>query len=276
MKIEFISEKSFLKNIIVGYSILEASSISDFNSSGETIPDGFVELFFSRYDPIGIKMNCQSHSVLANSGFILGQTAKKIAFQPAGKIEMIGIKIHPWATRFFLQDKAILFSEKSSSIDDLGNEALIHLQDQILHSKTRNEAIEYIKDYTIELIKKKHHYSELVFNAVNYIYLNYKDFKVKKLSNLLNISNQYLERQFLEHIGISPKQFAKVIRIRSLTEFHKKQPRVSLTDLAYNFGYFDQSHFIKDFQTVTNSSPKAFFNCNHMVHSDFHSGLNQF
>jgi len=36
------------------------------------------------------------------------------------------------------------------------------------------------------------------------------------------------------------------------------QPDVNLTDLAYEFGYTDQAHFIRDFKAFTNKSPGEF------------------
>ena len=44
---------------------------------------------------------------------------------------------------------------------------------------------------------------------------------------------------------------------------------MSLTELAYDNGYFDQSHFIHDFRSMTGLTPKQFFNeCDKPV-SDF-------
>jgi len=273
MHIEFIPEKSQLNSLVVGYSILEVSDLSDFNSNGVTVPDGFIELFFPRYDPISIKMNSQNNSVSADSGFILGQTAKKIEFRPTGKLELLSLKIQPWATSLFFPDKAELFRDKMSLLDDLGVNTLNELQDKILHSHTKEEALEIIRNYLFRLMNKKVSFSSLIFKSINYIFQNYKDFKVKKLSERLNISTQYLERQFLEHIGISPKQFARVIRIRSLTEYYKNNPSISLTDLSYKFGFFDQSHLIRDFKLVVNASPKKFLNSKNMVSSNLHNSI---
>jgi len=36
----------------------------------------------------------------------------------------------------------------------------------------------------------------------------------------------------------------------------------NLTDLAYENGYYDQAHFIKDFKAFTGMSPKQFFKDN--------------
>ncbi len=271
MKIEFYPEKSALGSFIVGYSILQASALSRHDVSAVTVPDGFVEMYFSRYNTVSIKMNSQKHIAQLSAGFILGQTEKAIEFNLAGDMELISVKIHPWATKVLFPDKAVIYRDRSCAIDDIGDKTLSLLQDQVLHCKTNQEAIKAIRNYMARLIGGQAPYSKLIYYCINYIYQNYKNFKVKELSAHLNISSQYLQRQFLEHLGISPKQFARVIRIRRLTEYHKSQPKTSLTTLAYKYGYFDQSHFIKDFQIVTDTSPKSFFDRRNLVSSNYHS-----
>lgn len=39
-----------------------------------------------------------------------------------------------------------------------------------------------------------------------------------------------------------------------------KNENISLTELAYESAYYDQSHFISDFRKMTGLTPKQFFN----------------
>jgi AraC-like DNA-binding protein len=58
-------------------------------------------------------------------------------------------------------------------------------------------------------------------------------------------------------VGTSPKQFAAIVRLRNLIDQYSGVD--TLTDVAHKAGYFDQSHFIKDFQSFTGKTPKQFF-----------------
>lgn len=82
------------------------------------------------------------------------------------------------------------------------------------------------------------------------------------------LSRKQFERIFAEYIGISPKQYLKIIRLQATIYFKSKNENASLTELAYENGYYDQSHFINDFKTMTGLTPKQFFDeCEPM--SDF-------
>jgi AraC-like DNA-binding protein len=81
--------------------------------------------------------------------------------------------------------------------------------------------------------------------------------RVKDFASNFNISQDPFEKRFRKVIGSSPKQFASILRLRHLI---KNYPSFSsLTEATYHAGYFDQSHFIKDFRQFTGVTPKDFF-----------------
>lgn len=79
---------------------------------------------------------------------------------------------------------------------------------------------------------------------------------IENLAKKLAISKRTLERTFKAAIGIPPKQFAGIIRTQ---HFLKALRTENLTRLAYQFGYYDQSHLIKDFKTKTGITPGKYF-----------------
>ncbi len=75
-----------------------------------------------------------------------------------------------------------------------------------------------------------------------------------------NISRTTLNKYFNQHIGTSPNQFKKIVRFRhAMKQFAAKTSVENLIDVAYLAEYFDQSHMVKDFKSLTGYSPKTFF-----------------
>ena len=81
--------------------------------------------------------------------------------------------------------------------------------------------------------------------------------KIKELAVSLHISQDPFEKRFRAQVGSTPKQYASIIRLRKLIDTFPTFS--SLTEAAYEAGYFDQSHFIKDFRLFTGQTPKDFF-----------------
>jgi AraC-like DNA-binding protein len=67
------------------------------------------------------------------------------------------------------------------------------------------------------------------------------------------------ERIFSKYVGVNPKKFASIVRFQNVLQTNSKGKR-RLSQIAVYNGYYDQSHFIHDFKSLTGLTPKAFFN----------------
>lgn len=83
---------------------------------------------------------------------------------------------------------------------------------------------------------------------------------ISDLAKQHKISRTTLNKHFGMHIGTSPNQFKKIVRFRNaMKQFAAKTSTENLIDVAYLAEYFDQSHMVKDFKSLTGYSPKTFF-----------------
>ncbi|PJZ67362.1 hypothetical protein CH371_04805 [Leptospira wolffii] len=83
------------------------------------------------------------------------------------------------------------------------------------------------------------------------------DVSIRQLVSDLGISQSKLERDFKERIGLSPKEYASLVRFGEI--FEHSEESENLTDLAYRSGYYDQAHFIREFRKFSGVSPKEWF-----------------
>ena len=80
-----------------------------------------------------------------------------------------------------------------------------------------------------------------------------------------NIGLRNLERMYNKFVGIPASTYG------TLNRFHSSMNRLlykdfsKLSDLAYDHGYFDQMHFIKDFKRFTGKTPRDFINQNDSI-----------
>jgi AraC-like DNA-binding protein len=80
---------------------------------------------------------------------------------------------------------------------------------------------------------------------------------IETIAGRYNISTRYLSKLFLQYTGVTPKLYTKINRFQqSLQLISEKQD--SLTSIAYDCGYFDQSHFIRDFKSFAGFTPSAY------------------
>ena len=79
---------------------------------------------------------------------------------------------------------------------------------------------------------------------------------IRALNQQLNCSEKKLIRTFKNYFNLSPKTYLRIVKFRQALRQIHFAPFKKLTQIAYESGYYDQSHFIKEFQFFTEKSPR--------------------
>ena len=74
----------------------------------------------------------------------------------------------------------------------------------------------------------------------------------------LPVTERTFERNFKSYVGLSPKQFAKIIQFQSSLNRLTKAKFQKLTDIGLESGFTDQSHFIRTFKSYTGQTPSFY------------------
>lgn len=82
------------------------------------------------------------------------------------------------------------------------------------------------------------------------------------ITNELQVSERTLQRRFRDRLGATPKMLIRLLRINYLWETTSKGGKIDYQDLVFLGSYFDQTHLIKDFKSITGETPDAFFRRN--------------
>lgn len=81
---------------------------------------------------------------------------------------------------------------------------------------------------------------------------------IDRLAYDANMSTRNFERRFIEQVGVSPKLFCCITRFNHALIRKLKEPEKDWTSIAYESGYFDQMHLIKDFKRFSGNAPSTF------------------
>jgi AraC-like DNA-binding protein len=85
---------------------------------------------------------------------------------------------------------------------------------------------------------------------------------ITRLAPALGVTRQHLARRFAELVGVSPKTFARIVRLRRVIDAARTGrapagPRWSM--LALDAGYYDQAHLVDEFRELTGLTPAAWW-----------------
>ncbi|MBE7170267.1 MAG: helix-turn-helix transcriptional regulator [Williamsia sp.] len=186
----------------------------------------------------GLHMECRHFQNLLPTGTVL------VRFKPGG------------AAAFFRQPVNELFGQ-SLSLDLFTPPAAIRfVEEQLGEAHSDAARIKVIESFLMSC-KMSRPQDALVLEAVRLIERSAGVIPIAQVAKSLYTSASPLEKRFRSCIGTSPKKYAQIVRFQSILT--AGNPRQGAAARAYEAGYFDQAHFIKDFRRFSGQTPEAFF-----------------
>ena len=255
-----------LRNYIHSFSYCEIDRQEDFLCTGWIVPDGYPEIYL--FDGEGINISTEQEQINFTQPFACGLYEKKVRYLPSGRFRYWSIKLQPWASSFFYQDNISETTGVYFDLKALGVGVSIEKLNNVWLYKDKIEAKTFLEKVFHKKIDGMNSAQEMVCEAAKQTFSFAGNIQIQQLCKDLNISRQYLERKYKQFIGLSPKSFARVVRVRQIANFVTKNPKTNFTQIAYTFNYADQSHFIRDFKKVIGTSPKQFFKEQHFIIPD--------
>lgn len=101
--------------------------------------------------------------------------------------------------------------------------------------------------------------------------------RIDALSRHSGLSPRSIDRLFRRHLGIAPKVYTQIVRFQRCLARLKVKPKVPLSRIAIDAGYYDQSHFVRDYRRFAGTTPvlhKGYFPAD--APTDFSANLVQF
>ncbi len=169
--------------------------------------------------------------------------AIRIDFVPGGLHRLIGIPMHELFDGGF--DAADFFGKEMKSINE-----------QLKHITNLEEGKNVVEKF---LLSKTTKLKEILpFDAAMGMLLQHNgNMTMDKTASLACLSLKQFERKCNERIGMSPKTYARILRFSKAYRLHEAFPDLSWTKIAYEAGYYDQMHLIRDFKIFAGVNPSV-------------------
>lgn len=250
-----------LANYIKCYWSLEELSSRGSSSKDRIFPDGCVELLFHFGDRFRKYRKDNSFEVQDRS-FVHGQLTEYIELESTGKTGIFGVRFHPNGLKPFIANDLMETTGRTVSVLDIWGKDGAELEDKILNAKSNEVRLKIVESFLIKRLNEAKGSDRLTHHCVQTIIHHKGNLNIDQLSDDLCIGRRQLERRFVSDVGISPKMLSRIIRFQNTLQLIEQKKFNSLTMLAYESSFYDQSHFIKDFKEFTGLTPKMYFSEN--------------
>lgn len=189
-----------------------------------------------------------------------GQITKPMTIRSIGNNIMLGIRFYPHSMAYFFKENIAGLNNSVVAADELFGPTIKTLYAKLLETGTLTGRITLLEEYLsarLLISEKKHDKIKFVGDIVTSLAQNTGSEKIGELSDRNKISSRYLTQLFSQYTGLQPKLLSKINRFQYSLSLVNNSAQ-DLTSIAYDAGYFDQSHFIREFKMFTGLTPNAF------------------
>ena len=171
---------------------------------------------------------------------------------PAGGIQ---IDFTILGARLFLGRPLAALTNSAVPLDDLLGPLARRLEMQLYDAPTWDARFDILdREFTARLMAAIPPSREVVWTWRRLVQTGGR-IGISRIVDEVGWSQKHLIARFREHIGLSPKTMARVLRFSHAARALRSATLPRLTDLALDCGYYDQAHFTRDFRAFAGVTP---------------------
>jgi AraC-like DNA-binding protein len=221
-------------------------------------PTGGFGIVFNFADVMRLDGNLLSSPISLDGANTI---SRKMEF--SGTFELLGIRFREGgAYPFFAMPLAELRNEVAI-LDALDRpSSLRDLYGRLVEAHSLAERISLIEQWLIRCLSQGKDRESLIPATLaalkQMVNPSVEPLAMPQLAEQFAISQRQLERLYQNQVGFSPKQYTQLLRIQTARLALKKINGESITRLAADLGFYDQSHFTREFNAVIGVTPSTY------------------
>jgi AraC-like DNA-binding protein len=224
------------------------------------MPDGSVEMVINLrenesriYDPQNVE-KCER----LPGALICGPRSSFFVIDTAEQNSVMGIHFKPGGAFPFFNLPADELHNLHVSLEDLWGAEASFLREQLLEAPTPEQKFRVLEGCLLEQAFKPLERHRAVEGALALFRNIHTAPAIAEVSDHIGISSRRLIQLFSHQVGLTPKLFCRVRRFQRILQLIHKGGEFDWADLAAGGGYFDQAHFIHDFNAFSGMTPSTY------------------
>jgi AraC-like DNA-binding protein len=251
MSLRYFIPQSLLHPHVRSFAILEEP---DFVFNKRIIlPDSHPALLINLGAPFIWEMDNGTEVELPRA-FFIGVQTKPLKLRATGMCHTIGLNAAPWGTRFLIDEQADLAKSPIVPLNGVWQD-LTRTLELTVRQRGDVEAIAVLQQIVEDLYRQTGLDATVIRAAVELLSTTNGRSSLAELAAHCCLSPSQLARHSKYFTGQAPKMLARLIRFDATCAGLLNEPGYRLTDLAHEFGYVDQSHFVHEFKSFAACTP---------------------
>ncbi len=246
---------------IVCYYLVKSDSLSEIAGTASPtdrnqllIPDGHSEIVFRLAGGFERwRIDEPTDRTLMGTSYVIGGRSHSVMTHSLGGLHLAGVKLHPCALRAVMGMPLFQFRDTTVTFPELGCRALSDLEDAVAGVKSADSLVRVVDRFFLGRLSRSAPDASTIHALVRRIRFTRGSQSILQWARDHGIDPRTLERRFIAGMGMTPKQYARIVRFKhSYYHLLSGSPGKGRSHLE---AYYDQSHFNREFKTFLGTGP---------------------
>ena len=240
--------------LLSGYvrTVLILEGFARLNNNALPIFTNGMPAFFCRTD----KDNSGNENIVDLALF--GRSVPEEHWTINANTTVIAYFFKPFALATIFNIPASKLNEETNDLSKWSPHKANALKPQLIYANSTARKIEVLDNLLIHQLKENKRECEVIQYATDNIMYNPGTEILSEMLKKLNLNERTFQRLFKKYVGITPSQYRRICQFQ-LSFFQLRSKDFNkLTDIAYDNGFADQSHFIRSFKEFTQITPNDY------------------
>lgn len=193
---------------------------------------------------------------------IYGASSRMYTQKIEGEGQVFGVKFHPGGFFPFIQSPLYKLTDQSLTLEDVFGDDGIEYEQQLKTQMDIEGKMALTEALLLKHLPNKDESVVKINQIITHILEDSELTQVEQLCRISQINKRTLQRLFSQYVGISPKWVIRLYRLQNAAESIDNGSHQDLLKLSADLGYYDQSHFIKDFKSIVGKTPEEYTRSN--------------
>lgn len=191
--------------------------------------------------------------------FLYGQTIDPAFLDVKGRYKFVVFQLYPFASKYLLGVDPKKLNDDCYDLLALKHIDIASFKERMECAKTLDQLSGIVAELILVLVKThKQKTDDRIQKAISLIIQSEGLKSIKDIVAELYLTERTLERNFKHEIGLTPKQFSKIVQFQSSLSHLTKSKYKKLVEVGNDSGFADQSHFIRIFKRYTGQTPSYY------------------
>jgi AraC-like DNA-binding protein len=171
---------------------------------------------------------------------------------------MVGIRFRPGGAFPFFPFPISELSEAVIDLDLIWGGLVSEIRDRLLELNSPEERLLAMESFLLRQAKRSLEPNRAIGYAISRLQHSPQFLAIRDLANTIGITQKHLISQFERIVGLRPKSFARVCKFQQVVNLIEQEKEINWVRIANDCGYYDQAHFIKEFQAFSGLNPSSY------------------